>query len=41
LRATHLDEFLDIAAAVRVDAGRQNVTSCKATSRRLQHRWQF
>ena len=32
------DEFLlDIAAAVRGDAGRENVTSCGAT-RRLQHR---
>ena len=41
LRAAHWDEFLDIAAALRGDAGRENVTSCGATSGRLQHRWQF
>ena len=41
LRAAHWDEFLDIAALVRGDAGRENGTSCGATSRRLQHRWQF
>jgi len=41
LRAAHWDEFLDIVAAVCGDAGRENVTSCGATSRRLQHRWQF
>jgi len=41
LRAANWDEFLDIAAAVRGYAGRENVTSCGATSRRLQHRWQF
>ena len=39
LMAAHGDEFIDIAAAVRGDAGRENVTSCSgATSRRLQHR---
>jgi len=41
LRAAHWDEFLYIAAAVRGDAGKENVTSCGATSKRLQHRWQF
>ena len=40
LRAAHWDEFLDIAAVVRGDAGRESVTSCGAT-RRLQHKWQF
>ena len=37
LSAAHWDELLDTAAAVRGDAGRENVTSCGATSRRLQH----
>jgi len=41
LRAGHWDEFLDIAAAVHGDTGGENLTSCGATSRRLQHRWQF
>ena len=36
---SYSDELLlDIAAAVRGDAGRENVTSCGATSRCLQHR---
>ena len=33
-----LSYLLDIAAAVRGDAGRENVTYCGATSRRIQHR---
>ena len=36
LRAAHGDKFLDIAAAVRGDAGRENVMSCGVTSTRLQ-----
>ena len=38
VEGSSLRQVLDIAAAVRGDAGRENVTSSGATGRRLQHR---